>query len=151
MPVGLEARFKRLLKEIISISSVIRDSALDHAHDQNFNVSEMLRHQLETIRVSADAILQAFAKASLTSFSLDDQIADWLASGEPNSCLGKLKEMNGVLRPIDYAEHPVPSLTPVEDQLAAAMAFFDKHKSLFHFLLTPHTWWVFKQFSETAA
>ena len=138
MPVGLETRFKRLLKEIISISSGIRDSALDHADDQNFDVSERLRHQLETIRVSADAILQAFAKASITSYSLDDQIADWLASGEPNSCLGKLKEMNDVLRPIDYAEHL--ALAPVKDQLAAAMAFFDNHKSLFHFLLTPDIW-----------
>ena len=140
MPVDLATRFKRLLKEIISISSGIRDSALDYADDGNFDISERLRHQLETIRISADAILQAFAKASLTSYSLDDRMTDWLASGEPHSCLATLKELNDVLRPIDYAEDTAPLLTRAEDQLATAMAFFDNHKSLFHFLLTPDVW-----------
>ena len=134
MLVGLETRFKRLLQEVVSVSSGIRDTALlDHANGRNFDVAERLRHELEMIRKSADNILQAFTKASLTSYSLNDQIDNWLASGEPNSCLGKLKEMNDILR-------PVLSPTPVQDKLTAAMAFFDNYKSLFHFLLTPDIW-----------
>ena len=147
MPLSLEARFKRLLKEIVTISHGTCYSALDHASGRNLVIYETLRRQLETIRISADAILQAFVKTSLASCSLDDQIADWLASGEPHLCLSKLKEMNDVLRPVDYAEHPSP-LTPPEDKLTAAMAFFDNHKSLFHFLLTPDVWCVCKHSSE---
>ena len=133
MLVGLGTRFRRLLQEVVTFSSGIRNSALDHANDRNIDVVERLRHQLETIRVSADTILQAFTKASLTNYSLNDRIDDWLASGKPNSCLDKLKEMNDILR-------PVPSLTPAQDKVTAAMAFFDNHKSLFHFLLTPDIW-----------
>ena len=141
MPVDFATRFRRLLREIISISNGIRDSALDYyANSQSFSVYERLRCQLDTIRTSADAILQALAKASLTSDSLDNRITDWLTSGEPHLCLGKLKEMNDVLGPINSAEQPGLSHTLAKDKLVAAMAFFDNHKSQFHFLLTPDVW-----------
>ena len=64
------------------------------------NVSERLHRQLETIRISADAILETFTKTSLTIYTLDDRIIDWLTSGELHSCLSKLKEMDDMLKPI---------------------------------------------------
>ena len=131
MLVGLEAHFKRLLQEVVGVSSGIRDTdLLDHANGRNFDIAEGLRHKLEMICKSADDILQAFTKASLTSYSFNNQIDDWLASEELNSCLGKLKEMNDILR-------PVPSPTPIQDKLTAAMAFFDNYKSFFHFCSPP--------------
>ena len=56
-----------------------------------------------TIHVSADTILQAFTKASLTSYSLNNWIDDRLASQKSHLlCLEKLEEMNDILRTVDY-------------------------------------------------
>ena len=143
MPVDLEAHCKRILDEIVTVSHGIRRSALAHANNQNFDVSERLRRQLETIRISADTILEAITKASLTSCTLDDRIVDWLFSGELRSCLERLKEMDDMLKPTGQARPvrpPAQLLRQTEDILTGAMAFFDKHISLFHFLITPDIW-----------
>ena len=145
MPVGLEARFQQILNELVTISNGIRSSALLYANNQNFSISEKLRRQLETIRISADTILEAITKASVTDYTMDDRLIDWLISGEPRSCLGKLKEMDEMLKPptVDQARParaPARPLRAAEDKLNAAMVFFDKHIDLFHFLLTPDIW-----------
>ena len=145
MPVGLEARCQQILHEVVAISNGIRSSALLYANNQNFSVSERLRRQLETIRISADTILEAITKASLTDCTIDDRINDWLLSGELRSCLGKLKEMNDMLKPIGRvrpARAPALPFRAAEDKLNAAVVFFDKHANFFHFLLTPDIWWV---------
>ena len=149
MPLDLEGHCKRILKDIESTSQSIRHSALAYANSrQNFQVSERLRRELETIRISADAILEAIAKASVTDFTIDDRLIDWLFSGELRSCLSKLKEMDIMLNPVSPAR-PVPDparpLRPGEDKLTAAMVFFNRHKGLFHFLITPHVWQVSQQ------
>ena len=149
MPLDLEGHCRRILKDIESTSQSIRHSALAYANSrQNFQVSERLRRELETIRISADAILEAIAKASVTDFTIDDRLIDWLFSGELRSCLSKLKEMDIMLNPVSPAR-PVPDparpLRPGEDKLTAAMVFFNRHKGLFHFLITPHVWQVSQQ------
>ena len=151
MPVGLEARCQQILNEVVSLSHGIRSSALVHANNQNFGVSERLRCRLETIRISTDTILEAITKASLTDYTIDDRINDWLLSGELRSCLGKLKEMDDMLKPISQVRPARASARPfraAEDKLTAAMVFFDKHTDLFHFLLTSDVWWVSQQSSE---
>ena len=153
MPVGLEARYQQILNEIVTTSQAIRSSALINANNQNFNVSERLRRPLETIRISADTILEAITKASLTNYTIDDRLIDWLISGEPRSCLGKLKEMDDMLKlptvgQVRPALGPGRPLRAAEDKLNVAMVFFDKHANLFHFLLTPDIWWVLRQFFE---
>ena len=143
MPAGLEAHCEQILDEVVTVSQRVRRSALACANNNNFSISDRLRRHLERIRISADTILEALAKASLASDTLDDRIIDWLFSGELRSCLGKLKEMDDMLKPIDRvrpAQAPARLLRPSEDKLAAAMAFFDGHSSLFHFLLTPGVW-----------
>ena len=141
MLVGLETHCKRILDEVVTISQRIRRSALACANSQNFGISDQLRRQLETICISADTILEAFTKASFTSDTLDDRIIDWLFSGELSLCLGKLKEMDDMLiGQVQPAQAPARLLRPAEDKLSAAMGFFDKHISLFHFLLTPDVW-----------
>ena len=137
MPVDLESRFKRLLKEIVTVSNGIRNSALDYANDHNFDVSQRFRRQVEAIRVSADAILEAFAQATLTSYALDDRITDWLANGEPRLCLDKLKEIEDILKPVEQVRH-----VPTENKLAVAMDFLEKHGNIFHFLPAPDAWCV---------
>ena len=147
MPVDFEGRFKRILEDIETTSLSIRRSALAYANgSQNFEVSERLRHELETIRISADAILEAITKASVTDYTIDDGLMDWLYSGDLRSCLSKLKEMDTMLKPVDSVVRPIPGLAPArplrpgEDKLAATMVFFDRNKSLFHFLITPNVW-----------
>lgn len=137
MPVDLATPFKRLLSQIVAISQEVRTSALDYANDQNFDTSERLRYQLETIRTSADVILETLAKASLTRYTLDERITEWLTRGKPYSCLDTLKEVANILTP-DQVQHS-PSLTS-EDKLTAAMVFLDKHHNIFDFLLTPDPW-----------
>ena len=145
MPVGLEARCQQILNEVVAISNRIRSSALVYANNQNFSISERLRRQLETIRISADTILEAITKASFMDYTIDDRINDWLLSGELRSCLDKLKEMHDMLKPIAQvrpARAPALPLRAAEDKLNAAMVFLDKHTNLFHFLLTPDIWCV---------
>lgn len=123
MPVGLEARLQQLLNEVVTISQGIRSSALAYAHHRNFHVFERLRRQLETIRISADTILEAITKASLTDYTIDVRLTDWLISGELRSCLDKLKEMEDMLGPdgrVQPAWAPAPLLTSAEDKLTAA-------------------------------
>lgn len=143
MPVGLEARCWRALEEVVEVSERIRRSALAHTNNQNLSVSDGLRRQLETIRISADAILGAFTTASLTNETLDGRVVNWLFSGELPLCLGKLKEMDKLLKRIGPVR-PVPVLArplrPAEDRLTAVMGFFDKHRNLFYFLLTCDVW-----------
>ena len=149
MPVDLEGHCKRILEEIESTSQSIRRSALAYANGpQNFEVSERLRRELETIRISADAILEAIAKASVTDHTIDDRLISWLFSGELPSCVGKLKEMDNMLKPVNPVQPvPVPArpLRPGEDKLAAAMVFFSRNKGVFHFLITPGVWQVSPQ------
>ena len=151
MPVDFEGRVKQILEDIETASLSIRRSALAYANGpQNFEVSERLRRELETIRISSDAILEAITKASVTDYTIDDGLMDWLLSGELRSCLGKLKEMDIMLKPGDLVR-PVSGpaaarpLRPGEDKLAAAMVFFDRNKSHFHFLITPNIWQVSHQ------
>ena len=147
MPVSrLDALCQRTLGEIVNISHQIRCSALAYASNQNSGPIQLqeFRRQLETIRTFSDTILEAI---TLDPCTIDDRITDWLFSGEPRSCLAKLKEMDGMLKQADGQVRPALALArplrPTEDRLAVAMTFFDKHKSLFHFLLTPDVWWVF--------
>ena len=151
MPVGLEVRFQQILNEVVTTSQGIRSSALLYANNQNFSISEKLRRQLETIRISADTILEAITRASVTDYTMDDRLIDWLISGEPRSCLGKLKEMDDMLKtpgPNGSQVRPARALArplrAAEDKLNTAMVFFDKHTNLFHFLLTPDIWWGFQ-------
>ena len=142
MPVGpLEVRSERTLEEISTISQRIRRSALsskrNQPSNQSFNIAENLRRQMETIHISCDAILEAI---TLENYTTDDRITDWLLSGEPRSCLGKLKEVDDMLKPDGQVRALARPLTSTEDKLAAAMTFFDKHSNLFHFLLTPDIW-----------
>ena len=142
----LIAHCQGTLGEIANISHQIRYSALGHASNQasNQNVGPIqiqeFRRQLETIRTSSDTILEAI---TLDTYTIDDRIIDWLFSGEPRSCLDKLKEMDDMLKHHAQARPTLAlarPLRPAEDRLTAAMAFFDKHKRLFHFLLTPDVW-----------
>lgn len=72
MPVGLETRCQEILVQVVTISQAICISALEHTNEQNFNISDRLRCQLETIRTSANTILGAFTRASLTDYTIDD-------------------------------------------------------------------------------
>ena len=145
MPVGpLEAHCQGTLDEIVVVSQQIRRSALvfanNQASNQNSHIVEKLRRQLETIRTSSDTILEAI---TLQNYTIDDRIICWLFSGELSSCLDKLKEMNDMLKSDGKVRSPLAlaqPLTQTEDKLTAAMVFFDKHRSLFHFLLTPGVW-----------
>ena len=143
MPAGpLEARSERTLEEISTISQRIRRSALPYEKNQastgqSFNVAEKLRCQMEKIRISCDAMLEVI---TLENYTTDDRITDWLLSGEPRSCFGKLKEMDDMLKPCGQVRAIARPLTSAEDKLAAAMTFFDKHINIFHFLLTPNVW-----------
>ena len=143
MPGGpLVARCERTLEEITIISQRIRRSALPYerkqASNQSFNcIGEKLRRQMETFRISCEAMLEA---VTLENYTTDDRITDWLLSGEPRSCLDKLKEMGDMLKPDGQVRALARPLTSTEDKLAAAMTFFDKHSNLFHFLLTPDIW-----------
>lgn len=143
MPLDLESHCKRFLDEIVTLSHGIRRSVLTYANNQNFEVSERLRHQLEKIRISADTILEIVTKASLTDYTVDDRLIHWLFSAELPTCLGKLKEMDNILKPIGQSRLallPTQPLRPTEDKINAAMDFFDKHKDLFRFLVTPDVW-----------
>ena len=148
MPVGAEARFQQILGEAVTISQRIRSSALVHVNSQNLHIFEKLRRQVETIRISSDTILEAITTASHSDYTIDDRMVDWLISGEPRACLGKLKEMDEMLQPIGQAQplqgHARP-LRRAEDKITAVMVFLDKHTDLFHFLLTPHIWCVYQQ------
>ena len=152
MPVDLEGHCKQILEDIESTSQSIRRSALAYANGpHNFEVSERLRRELETIRISADAILEAIAKASVTNHTIDVRLIEWLFSGELHPCLGKLKEMDTILKPVNPTRTvpgPARPLIPGEDKLAAATTFLDRNKSLFHFLNTPDVWQVSQQLSE---
>lgn len=140
MPVGVEARFQQILDEVVTFSQQIRSSALVHANSQNLHLFEKLRRRLETIRVSADTILEAIVTASLSDYVIHDQIIDWLISGEPRACLGKLKEMDDKLNPI--VQEPLHTRPPrrTEDKISAVTVLLDKHADLFDFLLNPHMW-----------
>ena len=143
MPVGLEARCGRILDEVVTLSQRIRRSVLAHANNQNLSVSDRLRGQLEMVRVSADAILEACTRASLTSDTLDDRMIDWLLSGELPLCLSKLKEMDAMLKPVRQTRLVMDAARPrrqAEDKLFETMVFFDKHKNIFHFLLIHDVW-----------
>lgn len=139
----LEARCERILEDIRTISQRIRRSALacewNQASIQGVSVVKMLCRQMETICISCDALLEA---VSLEDFTVDGQITDWLLSGGPRSCLDKLKGMEDMLKLDGRVRVPSRPLTSVEDQLAAVMASFEKHSTLFHFLLTPNVWSV---------
>ena len=142
MPVGpLEARCERTFEEISTILQRIRRSALlygrNQARNQSFNIAEKLRRQMETIRISCDAMLEAI---TLENYTTDDRITDWLLSGEPRSWLGKLKEMDDMLKSDGQVHALARSLTSTEDKLAAVVTLFDKHSNLFHCLLTPGVW-----------
>ena len=129
MPADLEDYCKRILDDIVTTSQSIRRSALAHANDQNLQTAQRLRSQLETIRISADAILEAITEATIA-----DELKDWLFSGELRSCLGRLREMDMMLRPVDSIRSVRAPGQPFglgEDKLTAAMAFFDRHKGLF--------------------
>lgn len=149
MPVSpLDAHCQRTLREIVDVSHHIRSSALayasNQARNQNFGPVQVqeFRRQLETIRTFSDTILEAI---TLDPSTIDDRIIRWLFSGELCSCLDKLKEMDDMLKQDAQVRSTlvlVHSLRPSEDRLTAALAFFEKHKSLFHFLLTPDVWWV---------
>lgn len=144
MPANpLAARCERTLEEIQIISQRIRRCALTYetnqAGNQSFNVAEQLRRRMETIRVSCDAILEVI---TLENHSVDDRITDWLLSGEPHSCLDKLKEMEDRLKPDGRVRTLARHLTLAGDKPTAAMTLFDKHSSLFHFLLSPNILWV---------
>ena len=157
MSVGrLDALCQRTLAEVVNISDRIRCSAAlaystrNQAGNQNFGPIQVqeFRRQLEKIRTFSDATLEAI---TFDSSVIDDRIIRWLFSGELCSCLDKLKEMDdmlkhdGQVRPTSALARP---LRPAEDRLNAAMAFFDKYKNIFHFLLTPDVWYVFQQSSE---
>ena len=60
----------------MTISQEVRSSAVDYANGQNFNTSERLRRPLETIRTSADVILETFSKPALTSHTLDERMTE---------------------------------------------------------------------------
>ena len=142
MPVNpLEVRCERALEEISTLSQRIRRSALPYernqASNQSFNIAEKLRRQMETIHTSCNAILEAI---TLENYATDDRITDWLLSGEPRSCLGKLKEMDDMLKPDGQVRALARPLTSVEDKLAAAVTFFGKHDHIFCFLLAPDVW-----------
>ena len=128
-PADLEDYCKRILDDIVTTSQSIRRSALAHANDQNLQTAQRLRSQLETIRISADAILEAITEATIA-----DELKDWLFNGELRSCLGRLREMDMMLRPVDSIRSVRAPGQPFglgEDKLTAAMAFFDRHKGLF--------------------
>ena len=149
MPGPLEDRCERTLEDIRTISQRIRRSASawekNQASNQSVNVFEMLYRQLDTIYTSCHAILEAI---SLESFTMDDQITDWLLSGGPRSCLDKLSDMDKILKPdgrVRVLTRPFPS---AEDRVAAVMSSFDRHRDLFRFLLDPDFWLVFRAPSE---
>ena len=143
MPVGLEVRCQKILNEIAITSQSIRGSALVYSTNQNLNVSEKLRQKLEKIRISADTILGAITTASLTDCVIDERLLEWLLGGEPRACLGKLKDMDDMLKLVSQTRPvrvPAQALRPAEDKLTIAIVFFDKHADLFYFLLTPDIW-----------
>ena len=145
MPVGpsLEAHCGRTLDEVVAISEKIRHSVLAYTNKQNLSMSDRLRRQLDMIRISADTILGTFTTASLTNDTLDDRIINWLFSRELPLCLGKLREIDNILKPISPVrpvQAPTRPFRPAEDKLTAATAFFDKHRSFFYFLLIPDVW-----------
>ena len=147
MPVGVElqVRCQQILNEIATTSQSIRGSALVHADNQSRNASEKFRQQMEKIRTSAEAILEAISTASSADYSIDDQFIEWLLWGEPRACLNKLREMDKMLKPMGHGRPPRVSarpFVPAENKLIQAIVFFDKHADLFHFLLTPDIWWV---------
>ena len=131
-------------------SAALAYSPSNQADNQNFGLIQVqeLRRQLETIRIFSDTILEAI---TFNPYTIDDRIIDWLFSGEPCSCLDKLKEMDDMLKHDGQVRPAMALARPLrlaEDRLTVAIAFFDKHKSIFHFLLTSDVWWVSQQSSE---
>ena len=149
MPGPLEARCERDIEDIQTISRRLRRSALTYrrnqASTQNVNIFEMLYRQLDTICTSCDAILEAISRVD---FTMDDQITDWVLSGGPRSCLDKLRDMDDILTPYGRVGPLARPFTSTEDKLVAVMSSFDKHRSLFRFLLNPDFWLVSRSPSE---
>ena len=149
MPGPLEARCERDIEGIQTISRRLRRSALTYrrnqASNQSVNVFETLYRQLDTICTSCDAMLEAI---SLVNFTMDDQITDWVLSGGPRACLDKLKDMDDILTPYGRVGALARPFTSTEDRLVAVMSSFDKHGTLFRFLLNPDFWLIFQSPAE---
>ncbi|KAG9315367.1 hypothetical protein JVU11DRAFT_4513 [Chiua virens] len=145
MPAGpLEVRCQQALEDIVTISQRIRSSALRYANNQDnnqyLNIIERLRQQLETIRRSAETILEAI---TLQNCIIDESIFSWLFSGGLPPCLDRLRELDDIFnldsqgRP---AATPALALRPVADNITRAIALFEKHRDIFYFLLAPEVW-----------
>ena len=126
--------------DIADISHRLGRSALAYASMRQARVAAF-RRQVETISASSSAIFEAIA---LNDCAIDERIVDWLISGEPRTCLDKLKEMDNMLKRDGPARPATVALArpqrTTEERLSAMMTFFDRHRTTFRFLLDSDVW-----------
>ena len=136
----LLVRFQDILGDITDISHRLGRSALPYACLSQARVAAF-RRQIETISTSSSAI---FAAIALNDCAIDERIVGWLVSGEPCTCLDKLKEMDNMLKRDSPARPATVALArpqrTTEERLSATMAFFDRYRTTFRFLLDSDVW-----------
>lgn len=138
---------QKTLIDIALVSQQVVNSLLKH---DGCKTVESFR--LDKIVVSSGAALVTLNKAlSLKECMVDDRLADWLDSEEPQICLSTLKQMdvllkanpnNGGMNKLFRASRTRSVSGPVKDRSSEAIRLFQKREDCFHFLLTTDIWLV---------
>ena len=133
---------QKILIDIASVSQRVVNTLVKH--DGRKTVESF---RLDKIVVGSGAILVTLNKALLLKECMvDDRLADWLGSEEPQICLDTLNQMDVLLNANlnngvkNFFQTSRARSTPVKDKSSEAIRLFQKHKDYFHFLLTTDIW-----------
>ena len=103
--------------------------------------------RLDRIVVGSGAVLVTLNKALLLKERMvDDRLADWLDSEEPQICLDTLNQMDVLLNANlnngvkNFFQTSRARSAPVKDKSSEAIRLFQKRKDCFHFLLATDIW-----------
>lgn len=102
--------------------------------------------QLDKLVVGSGAVLETLTKTLLLNdSSVDDRLADWLRSDEPQACLHTLSQMERILNRKPARDgrdfFKASSATLTQGISNEAVRLFQMNKSYFHFLLMPTDVW----------
>lgn len=143
---------KRVLRSIVGASQQVQNATALYSTTTG-GIRQVRQHSLvrlefefQTITNASRVILEALDTPSLCRhYMLDDRLVDWLSGAEPETCLDTLREMGKLLRIEREPGQVFSALTPArssceEDEIHAAIVFFQARKAHFHFLLTTDIW-----------
>lgn len=138
----LDSAAQKILVDIALFSQRIVNTLLKH---DNRKTVESFR--MDKIVVASGTVLEMLTKTLLhKERTIDDRLADWLDSKEPQICLDTLIQMDTLLNANTnngakvFFQTSRARSAPVQDKRSESMRLFQKRKDCFHFLLTTDVW-----------